>query len=91
MNMNPTDMLGEVAADAALERKAFLADATAQLRRFLDSNASRIREAGGLVLIDEDPDYLAVAPDMSFRVAHAVPGGGDRRVDLGDGGHRVGR
>ena len=67
MNMNPTDMLGEVAADAALERKAFLADATAQLRRFLDSNASRIREAGGLVLIDEDPDYLAVAPDMSFR------------------------
>lgn len=56
MNMNPTDMLGEVAADAALERKAFLSDATSQLRRFLDSNAARIREAGGLVLIDEDPD-----------------------------------
>ena len=67
MNTNPTDLLGEVAADAALERKAFLVDATTQLRRFLESNADRLRETGGLVLIDEDPDYLAVAPDLSFR------------------------
>ena len=60
-------MLGEIAAEAALERNSFLADAGAQLKRFVDTNKRRIHEAGGLVLIDEDPDYLSVAPDASFR------------------------
>jgi hypothetical protein len=67
MDASRNDLLGELAADAALERGDFLRQATEQLRRFLDANASRIREIGGLTLIDDDPDYLSVAPDLSFR------------------------
>lgn len=59
--------IGEIAADAAIERTSFLADAGEQLRRFLATNKRRIRDAGGLVLIDDDPDYLSVAPDGTFR------------------------
>ncbi len=60
-------VLGELAAEAALERTSFLAEAGEQLKRFLESNRRRIREVGGLVLIDEDPDYLSVALDGTFR------------------------
>ena len=67
MDLSRNQALGEIAADAALERRDFLAKAAEQLHRFLDANAARIEDAGGLVLIDEDPDYLAVAPDGSFR------------------------
>jgi len=59
--------LGEIAADAAIERNSFLAEAGDQLKRFLESNRRRIRDAGGMVLIDDDPDYLSVAPDATFR------------------------
>jgi hypothetical protein len=59
--------LGELASDAGMERTAFLASAGDQLKRFLDANKDRIKEIGGLVLIDEDPDYLSVAPDGTFR------------------------
>lgn len=59
--------LGELAADASLERTTFLATSGDQLRRFLAANKDRIKEVGGLVLIDDDPDYLSVAPDGSFR------------------------
>ena len=65
--MTRNDALGEIATDAGLERTDFLATATSQLRRFLEANESRLRELGGLVLIDEDPDYLSVAPDGTFR------------------------
>ncbi len=61
------DLLGELAADAALERTDFLISAADQLRRFLEANKERIAELGGLVLIDDEPDYLSVAPDGSFR------------------------
>jgi hypothetical protein len=61
------DLLGELASDAALERGDFIVQATEQLRRFLDANRQRISELGGLTLIDEDPDYLSIAPDLSFR------------------------
>ena len=61
------DLLGEIAADAALERSDFLVQATEQLRKFLDANKERIAELGGLALIDEDPDYLSIAPDLTFR------------------------
>lgn len=64
---NAPGALGEIAADASLERNSFLSSAGDQLIRFLDANRSRINEVGGLVLIDEDPDYLSVAPDGSFR------------------------
>src|SRR5581483_8792851 len=61
------DLLGELAADAALERTDFLVTAADQLRRFLEANAARIRDLGGLTLIDDDPEYLSVAPDLTFR------------------------
>jgi len=65
--MSTNSALGELAADASLERNAFLATAGEQLRKFLAANKDRIKEIGGLVLIDDDPDYLSVAPDGSFR------------------------
>jgi len=67
MDASRNDLLGELAADAALERTDFLVQSTEQLRRFLDANSARIRDLGGLVLIDDDPDYLSVAPDLTFR------------------------
>ncbi len=67
MDLSRNQALGEIAADAALERRDFLAKAADQLRRFLEANARRIEDVGGLVLIDDDPDYLAVAPDGTFR------------------------
>ena len=59
--------LGEIAVEAGIERASFLSDAGAQLMRFLHANKDRIREVGGMVLLDEDPDYLSVAPDLTFR------------------------
>ena len=67
MDTSRNDLLGELAADAALERSDFLVQSTEQLRRFLDANRERISELGGLTLIDEDPDYLSIAPDLTFR------------------------
>lgn len=65
--MSRNNLLAEIASDAGLERTDFLASATAQLRGFLQANGERLRQLGGLVLIDEDPDYLSVAPDGTFR------------------------
>jgi hypothetical protein len=62
-----SELLGALASDAALERSDFLVSATDQLKRFLEANADRIAEAGGLTLIDDDPDFLSVAPDLTFR------------------------
>jgi hypothetical protein len=67
MDTSRNDLLGEIAADAALERGDFLVRSTDQLRKFLESNKARISELGGLTLIDEDPDYLSIAPDLTFR------------------------
>ena len=68
MDVGRNDMLGELANDAALERTDFVVQATEQLRKFLDRNRDRISQLGGLTLIDDDPDYLSVAPDCTFRV-----------------------
>ena len=67
MDTSRNDLLGEIAADAALERSDFLVQSTDQFRRFLEANRSRIDALGGLTLIDEDPDYLSIAPDLTFR------------------------
>jgi hypothetical protein len=67
MDVNRADLLGELARDAALERSDFLARAAEQLEGFLKANAARITETGGLTLIDDDPDYLSIAPDLTFR------------------------
>ena len=68
MDVSRNDMLGELANDAALERTDFVVQATEQLAKFLDRHRERIAALGGLTLIDDDPDYLSVAPDMTFRV-----------------------
>jgi hypothetical protein len=62
-----SDLLGELAGDAALERADFIRQSAEQLRRFLDHHRDRISSIGGLTLIDEEPDYLSVAPDLTFR------------------------
>jgi hypothetical protein len=61
------DLLGELAADAALERSDFIRQSAEQLHRFLDHHRARISALGGLTLIDEEPDYLSIAPDLTFR------------------------
>ena len=61
------DLLGELAGDAALERADFIRQSAEQLHRFLDHHRARISSLGGLTLIDEEPDYLSVAPDLTFR------------------------
>lgn len=68
MDVSRNDMLSELANDAALERGDFVVQATEQLRKFLDRNRDRISQLGGLTLIDDDPDYLSVSPDLTFRV-----------------------
>ena len=68
MDVSRNDTLSALANDAALERTAFLVEATDQLHKFMDRNANRIKDLGGLTLIDEDPDYLSIAPDGTFRV-----------------------
>ena len=67
MDTGHNDLLGELASDAALERSDFIVQATEQLRRFLDHHKDRIAVLGGLTLIDDEPDYLSIAPDLSFR------------------------
>ncbi len=67
MDTGRNDLLGEIAGDAALERGDFLVQSTEQLRRFLDRHKERVAAVGGLTLIDEEPEYLSIAPDMSFR------------------------
>lgn len=67
MDTSRNDQLGELAADASLERTDFLAVASAQLQKFLDANRDRIADLGGLILIDDEVDYLAIASDLSFR------------------------
>ena len=59
--------LADLAKDADLERTDFLARAGEQLERFMAANKGRIQQMGGLVLIDDDPDYLAVNADGTFR------------------------
>jgi hypothetical protein len=59
--------LADMARDAEIERSDFLVRAGEQLERFMAAHEAKIRDLGGLVLIDDDPDYLAVAPDGTFR------------------------
>src|SRR3954464_45581 len=67
MDARHTALVAEMARDAGIERSDFLVRAGEQLERFMSANRGRIRELGGIVLIDDDPDYLAVAPDGTFR------------------------
>ena len=60
-------LLADMARDAELERSDFLVRAGEQLDRFMAAHKHRIQQLGGLVLIDDDPDYLAVNADGTFR------------------------
>lgn len=60
-------LLADMARDAEIERSDFLVRAGEQLDRFMGAHRNRIEQLGGLVLIDDDPEYLAVAPDGTFR------------------------
>ena len=68
MDVSRNSMLGELATDAAAERTDFLVQSTEQLAKFLDRHRSKVAALGGLTLIDDDPDYLSIAPDGTFRV-----------------------
>ena len=65
------DLLGELAADAALERSDFIVQATEQLRRFLDHHKDRIAGLGGMTLIDDEPGLPLdrAGPDASAAAA----------------------
>ena len=52
---------------------------------------SASRRYGGLTLIDEEPDYLAIAPDLLVPQPQPLPRRPHRRVGERDGGHRDGR
>lgn len=54
--------LRELAAEAELERRDFLYEATEQLRRFIEQNRDRFREIGPIKLADDDQDYLVYHP-----------------------------
>jgi hypothetical protein len=54
--------LRELAAEAELERRDFLYEATEQIRRFLEANRDRLREIGPIKLVDDEQDYLLYHP-----------------------------
>ena len=59
--------LGEIATEAGVERASFLTDAAGQFTAFMDANKERLGKLGGLVLIDDDPEYLSVTAEGTFR------------------------
>ena len=67
MDDKRASILEELAGDAGRRRDEFLTDAGRQFVRFLDANKSRLKDLGGLVLIDDEPDYLFVSEDGTFR------------------------
>ncbi len=60
-------LLGELATQAGIERASFLTDAGRQMVDFIDANRERFKELDGMVLIDDDPDYLAITAEGTFR------------------------
>jgi hypothetical protein len=67
MDESRAAQLGEIATEAGIERASFLNDAAGQFMKFLSDNAQRVKDIGGLVLIDDDPEYLSIEPDGTFR------------------------
>ncbi len=54
--------LRELAEEAELERRDYIAEATEQLRRFLEANRERLREIGQFTLVDDEQDFLRYHP-----------------------------
>jgi hypothetical protein len=59
-------LLEGMAADAERLREEFLDVAGRQFRSFIDANRDRLRDLGGLVLIDDGPEYLSVDAEGHF-------------------------
>lgn len=56
-----------LAEEATRRHDAFVDEAGRQFVQFLEENKARLEELGGLVLIDEEPEYLSVSDDGTFR------------------------
>jgi hypothetical protein len=72
--------LRQLAAEAELERRDFLYEATEQLRRFIDANRGRLREIGPLKLVDDEQDYLVYHPvdeTWTTRLTYQDPADGE--------------
>lgn len=59
-------ILEDLAEEADRRREAFLEDAGRQFGRFVDASKHRLQDIGGLVLIDDDPEYLSVTREGTF-------------------------
>jgi hypothetical protein len=69
-----------MAAEADLERRDFLYEATEQLRRFIDANRERLREIGPIKLVDDEQDYLVYHPvdeTWTTRLTYQDPADGE--------------
>lgn len=72
--------LRELAAEAELERRDFVYEATELLRRFLEANRARLREIGRLMLVDDEQDYLVYNPEdgtWTTRLTYRDPADGE--------------
>jgi len=67
MDVRRNSLLADIAREASIERSDYLVRAGEQLQRFMAAHVNRIRVLGGLTLINDDEDFLAVAPDGTFR------------------------
>ncbi len=67
MDARRNSILADMAREASIERSDFLVRAGEQLQRFMQAHANRIRTLGGMTLINDDEEFLAVAPDGTFR------------------------
>jgi hypothetical protein len=67
MDARRNSILADMAREASIERSDFLVRAGEQLQRFMAAHANRLRVLGGMTLINDDDDFLAVAPDGTFR------------------------
>jgi hypothetical protein len=72
--------LRELAAEADMERRDFVYEATEQLRRFIDSQRERLAEVGPIVLVDDEQDYLVFHPvdgTWTTRLTYQDPADGE--------------
>ena len=67
MDEKRASVLEDLATDADRRRDEFTRDAGRQFVRFIEANKRRLKDLGGLVLIDDEPDYLFISPEGTFR------------------------
>ncbi len=84
MDTSRANLLGELARDAELERGDFIRVAAEQMVRYLDANRDRIAALGGLTLIDDAPEFLAIQADLTFKTQSRFqhPDTGEWRTEM---------